>query len=287
MLRLMTLIASFGLIGNIMAEVSCWGVPWKPYGQSELKENGQVITMTTQNPNSGMIGQVPVTPGRRYAVCCEVRGSGRAKVGICGSTGWNFSLPQELSDQWKTLSITYYEGRAAKVQIMVAGGTNGAADCDVRAVTVKAIPFPEWKDEEIAARSFQAENYPGITGKLSDAPGCPGRKAIYGKRWYCPVAVPVPDNSRELFYYCHLYKDNDGPVDLCLLSDGQRIHMQKWEGAAKNTWHWVRIGPVRAAAIYPRVSLNYQCAPEIGIWVDQVILSTNPALSATQLDSGE
>ena len=92
MLRAMIVTMAFCLAGNMMAEVSCWGIAWKAHGQSEIKADGQTLTMTTQNPNSGMVGQISVKPGLRYAVSCEVRGSGKAKLGICGSTGWNFSF---------------------------------------------------------------------------------------------------------------------------------------------------------------------------------------------------
>lgn len=288
MLKLMSASALLMVSGTMFAaELFGWGIQWKEYKQAELKKIDQTVVMTTQNPNSGMEGKIKIIPGRRYVASCEVRGCGKAKIGLCGINGWNFSRPLDLSDQWQTLSITYYERKLTNLQIMIVGGTNGASNCEVRAVAIKEAPLPsDWKDEEIAARKFNAADYPGIPGKLCDAPGQPERKAMFGKRWYCPVALPVPANSRDLFYYCHLYKDSAEPVDLRLLGDGQCLHAQKWAGAAK-TWEWVCVGPIQAKAIYPRVSLNYQCAPEIGIWVDQIILSTRPSLSSAQLDSGE
>ncbi len=258
---------------------------WKSVRGTEFTLDSGILRIQSAGRLSGCTSKVTITPGRRYSVCAQIRGEGKAALGINGSRGWAYSKTLALNDNWQDFQVSYFEDRPS-FSLDLFSASDVPTVFEVRDLAISALPLPELFPVEISARLFLAVDYPGSNGRVESKPGAFQQMAVWGKRWYCAVNLPVPSNSLPLYYYAHVLKDSEQPVAVNLLYGGQQKLAETSLDTA-NSWKWVRLGPLNAAAAFPEVVLHYGGDPNPQIWVDKIILSTNADMNDVTLNSVE
>ncbi len=232
--------------------------------------------------SAGLAGPVRVIPKRRYVFRCEVRGSGKVQLAVSGDFGWAYGPATVLGNDWKTLEVTY-ANTTPSVSLALYSLIDGASTFEVRNFTGTPLPPVELSDGEMPVKLFIAADHPGHNGKLRKLADAADGRAIWGKRWYCFVQLPVPANSRPVHYYVHLRKNTDAAMELYLLNGSQKIH-QPVKFTARDQWTWVKLAPVQAEIALPEVVLSCAGDPATELWVDKVVLSTDGELTAAALE---
>ncbi len=258
---------------------------WKAMGDAKLTKTEQSIRVESPGRLGGITGDIGNIANQRVTITAQVRGQGSVSCGIFGSFGWAYGINTKLSDEFKTFTVTYTEVKN-QFSFSLFSMTSAATTFEVKDIKVTVEPAPELTDVEISAKLFMAADIPGKQGKVVATADAAGGKAVSGKRWYKIISVPVPANSRDLYYYCRLKKDSDKPMKIAAWYSSQNIAKNTIK-SAPNQWEWVKIGPLKAAMIYPQADLVLDGAAQTTVWVDKVVLSTNPALDDAALNSAE
>ena len=258
---------------------------WKSTNNAKLFIESCQLRIQSPVRLGGCHGLVQIIPGQRYIISGQMRGEGKAAAGINGSSGWAYSQTLVLNAQWQDFSISYYEDKEL-FSFDLFSTSDAQTTFEIRNLAIAVLPIPELYAVEIPARLFLAFEHPGSNGRVETKAGAYKRMAVWGKRWYCAVHLPVPTSSQPIYYYANLYKDSEHPIKVHLLYDKQQV-LAESIFTAQNSWHWVRLGPISAAAAYPEVILHYNGDPATQIWVDKIILSTNAELNPAILNSME
>ena len=259
--------------------------PWRSVRGAEFSLDSGILRIQSAGRLSGCTARVTITPGKRYSVRAQIRGEGKAAVGISGSRGWAYSKTVALNDNWQDFQVSYFEDRPS-FALDLFSASDVATVFEVRDLALSTLPVPELFPAEISAGLFLAVNHPGSNGRIESKPDAFQQKAVWGKRWYCAANLPVPANSLPLYYYAHVLKDSEQPVNVNLLYGAQQ-KLAETSLDTVNSWQWVRLGPLSAAAAFPEVVLHYGGDPKPQIWVDKIILSTNADLNDETLNSVE
>ena len=246
-----------------------------------------VISIKTNDKakTAGISGVIRNLTGQRYKVSFAVKGEGKVQAAL-NSGGIAYSKTVKLTDQWQDVSLTYFP-KAKTMIFMIYSAITNAAEFQVKDIAIAPCELPELADADIEAKLFLPADFPGENGKLYSKKDSSVGKAAWGKRWYNVMKLPVPANSKDLYYYIHAQKTGDIKCAVNLRTDSQNVYTAAVTAPA-NQWQWVKVGPVKAVAVYPEFYINYSVADaKTVIWVDKVVLSTNAALTDTDLDKAE
>ena len=259
---------------------------WKPLKAARIAVvSGGIVTVDSPGKMGGMSGTVQVSPRRRFHFRCEVRGNGTVQLGICGAFGWAYSPEISLGGDWQQLELAYADS-AENLTLSLYSTLDRPSTFEVRNFSSTVDPVPELTDTAIAPTLFHAADYPGSNGKRRKVADAADGCAIWGKCWYRFVKLPVPTNSRKLYYYVHLRQNTAAPMELYLLNGAQKVNAAVKFGE-KDTWRWLRLAPIEAAIALPEVSLSCSGDPATEILVDKIVVSTKDALNSELLDRVE
>lgn len=283
---LTTLVAAsaFALCAAPAASTAKLPAKWKA-AKAQISVADNVITVKSTGNLGGIEGRVLGVAKRRHTITAMVRGEGTVQSGILGETEWAYSKPAKLTGEWQQLRVSYYTNYT-NFTYKIYSQVKNASTYEIKDITITAEEVPELSAADIAGKLFLPADHPGENGKIAPRAGAFGGKAVWGKRWYCPMRVPVPANSKPLYYYLHCSKDSDKAVTVSTRRDTQGVYKAKLTGAA-NEWKWIKIGPISAAALYPDFMVNYSCDGKTTIWLDKVVLSTNGNLDDAALNAVE
>ena len=246
-----------------------------------------VISIKTNDKakTAGINGIIRNLTPQRYKVSFAVKGQGKVQSAL-NSGGIAYSKAVKLTDQWQNVSLTYFP-KSKTMSMMIYSAISNIAEFQVKDIAITPCEMPELAEADIAAKLFLPAEFPGENGKLYTKKDSAVGKAVWGKRWYNVMKLPVPANSKPLYYYIHAQKTGDVKCAVNLRAESQNVYTTAVTAPA-NQWQWVKVGPVNALAVYPEFYINYSVADaKTVIWVDKVVLSTNAALTDTDLDKAE
>ena len=253
---------------------------WQQVNAQMSIDSNKVIIVKAEKHLGGIQCKLKPPKDRRIRVIAEVKGMGKTTVAFNGSFGWSYHN-MTLSDQWQNVSIEYGEP-SGDLMLAVLSMNNGPADMEIKNIKAFPLDISEYLDEEIPPVGFKALDYPGPNGRVTAA-------GMYGKRWYHIVKMPVPTNTRPIFYFVHI-KSEDGAIkDLYWMGKGQRTNAENSISAEKanGQWAWVKTGPYKAILLPEEITLGFSGDPKIGAIVDKIVISTNDELTDQQLDAVE
>ena len=257
---------------------------WDP-SKAEIAVANGVVTVKSPGIMGGFTGRLYGVAGKRVEITAMVRGEGTVQCAINGETGFAYGKQTKLTPEWQKISVSYFTNYTNFVY-HIYSQIKGASTYEVKDITATVETPPEMTAADIPGKLFLPADYPGENGKLQARAGAFGGKAVWGKRWYNPMKLPVPANSKPLYYYLHCSKDSDQNVVISTRRPPQNVYKTTLKGAA-NEWKWVKIGPVKAVALYPEFYVNYSCDAKTTTWLDKVVLSTNGNLDDAALNAVE
>ncbi len=244
--------------------------------KAEFTESGGVITVKSAGSSGGIAQVVKVEAQRRYTISFEASGEGRVQMAIFDRLATASSSAVGLeAGSWKKVELSYF-AFGPQVSLKIYSLENSPMTFQVRDFKVTAQEKPVLAEGEIARLDFEARNYPG-NGQVVKLADAFNGQAVWGKRWYRAVnKLPVPLNSQPLQFWGRFKKDSDAKVTVRILSGAQTVAAGNIAG--KDQWEWVKFSPVNSAAAYPEVSFTYDSDANTQIWLDRIVLSTNPEL---------
>ena len=257
---------------------------WDQY-KSEVKFADGIYTINSKGNMGGFTGRLYGVANKLVEITAMVRGEGTLQCAINGETGFAYGKATKLNSEWQKISVSYFTNYSNFVYHIYSQVANPST-YEVKDITVNVVTPPELTAADIPGKLFLPADYPGENGKLQARAGAFGGKAVWGKRWYNPMKLPVPANSKPLYYYLHCSKDSDKNVVISTRRVPQNVYKTTLTGAA-NEWKWVKIGPVKAIALYPEFYVNYSCDAKTTTWLDKVVLSTNGNLDDAALNAVE
>lgn len=250
---------------------------WQAVSGATMEITSEVISIAAPARLGGVraagISQAFEVVRKRGMVSFEARGEGNIGLAVWGRGGVaSYGPTVALTDQWQTIEFDYYFEGIESISIYSESGY--ASRFQLRDFRITAGVQPELSDLEIKGISFEAEDYPAVNGKITQVADASGGAAMWGKRWYVVTRVPAPLTSRPLYYFLRVKSSTDKEITASLRNGHQRVAQAETRDA--DTWRWLRIGPVDAAAVYPAVEIQYGTDPETEILLDRVVISTNP-----------
>ena len=262
------------------AAVKAPALRWQGY-RSTLKFTDGVYYISTQGKQGGMKAIVRNLPNRRFTLKTEIRGEGKVMLAVNGDFGWRYGNTTTLSSEWQPMEISYgtVTGEAS---INFLSMSTVATAFEVRNIEFTVSDPAVLDADDIEAKLLPALEYAGSNARKYKAQNC-----VWGKRWYHLMSVPVPANSKGLYYYAHIKTANGIIKDLYLHDRGQRLAKGVACPDSDGKYAWVKLGPVNAAIAPENISITFGGDPKIEAWLDKAVLSTNPALTAEQLDKAE
>lgn len=262
------------------AAVKAPALRWQGY-RSTLKFADGVYYISTQGKQGGMKAIVRKLPNRRFTLKTEIRGEGKVMLAVNGDFGWRYGNTTTLSSEWQPMEISYgtVTGEAS---INFLSMSTVATTFEVRNIEFTVNDPAVLDADDIEAKLLPALEFAGSNARKYKAQNC-----VWGKRWYHLMSVPVPANSKGLYYYAHIKTANGIIKDLYLHDRGQRLAKGVACPESDGKYAWVKLGPVNAAIAPENISITFGGDPKIEAWLDKAVLSTNPDLTTEQLDKAE
>ena len=253
---------------------------WQAF-RSTLKSADGVFTVSAQGKQGGMKANVRKLANRRFTLKAEIRGEGKVMLAVSGDFGWRYGNTISLTSEWQPVDISYgtVTGDAS---INFLSMSPVATVFEVRNTVLTVSDPAVLDDDEIEAKLLPALEFAGSNARKYKAQNC-----VWGKRWYHLMSVPVPANSKGLYYYVHIKTANGIIKDLYLHDRGQKLVKSVACPDSNGKYAWVKLGPVNAAIAPENISITFGGDPKIEAWLDKAVLSTNAALTAEQLDKAE
>ena len=258
---------------------------WNSYEKGVVTQENGVYTVKTTGRMQGMRAIVRNVQPCRYILTAMVRGQGSIRVAANGCSGWAYNQPCTLTAEWQPVKVSYFETGKSFYFAFYNHGKE-AITFEIKDIKLTTSAMPCASDADIPGILYRAVDYPGNNGKLQKKAGALNGKALWGKRYYNMVTIPVPTTGKAVYYYVHTVKNNDKNIGINLRCFEQTFKGAVFKGAA-NQWQWVKIGPIQPRMIYPSVTLNVQCDTATQLWIDKVVLSTDGALSDDKLNALE
>ena len=253
---------------------------WKA-NRAALKSADGVYYINSQGQNGGISAPIRKLANCRFTFKAEIRGEGKIMLAVNGDFGWRYGNTTTLSSEWQPMEISYgtVTGEAS---INFLSMSTVATAFEVRNIEFTVSDPAVLDADDIEAKLLPALEYAGSNARKYKAQNC-----VWGKRWYHLMSVPVPANSKGLYYYAHIKTANGIIKDLYLHDRGQRLAKGVACPDSDGKYAWVKLGPVNAAIAPENISITFGGDPKIEAWLDKAVLSTNPALTAEQLDKAE
>lgn len=258
---------------------------WRKYEKAEISQQEGIFTVRSSGRLGGIAAEIKTAGAHRYTLQAMVRGSGRVRAAARGSGSWAYSMPTALNSQWQLIRVSYFEKKKSFL-FAIYNYTRDAITFEVKDVKITSSAMPCMLDSNIAGILYKAADYPGSNGKLQNLKGAFNGQAVWGKRYYNMLDLPVPTTGKKIYYYIHTLKNNSKKALFNLKCRGQSFNATPITGQA-NEWHWIKVGPISPQAIYPAVTINLSCDKTTQVWIDKVVLSTENDLSGDKLNSME
>ena len=249
--------------------------------RATLKNADGVYYINSQGMQGGMKAAVRKIPNRRFTFKSEIRGEGKVMLAVSGDFGWRYGNTMSLSSEWQPVEIAYGTV-AGDASIHFLSMSKVATAFEVRNFELTVSDPAVLDNDEIEAKLLPALEFAGSNARKYKAQNC-----VWGKRWYHLMSVPVPANSKGLYYYAHIKTANGIIKDLYLHDRGQKLAKSVACPDSDGKYAWVKLGPVNAAIAPENISITFGGDPKIEAWLDKAVLSTNPDLTAEQLDKAE
>ena len=260
---------------------------WTNYKEAEITPGAEGgISVSTSKGGSGVKTNLDVKGNAKYTYSAEVRGEGQITPYVLGGHGWYYGKKVALDTKnWIKVSIIY-ASHTPKVMLVLANAAS-AASFEVRNLKVEEAVPDELADVEMPPTLLQASEYPGETGKVrQNVAGAFNGKAVWGKRWYNLCRLPVPGNSRPLFYYVHAKKTGENKFSFYLKSYPHTYPASKsYEVPNAGGWGWVKVGPVSASLLERQAYLTCSSDTSVECMVDKIIVTTQDNLTPEALDN--
>ena len=264
----------------VKAAVKVPKLTWKA-NRATLKSADGVYYINSQGQNGGISAPIRKLANCRFTFKAEIRGEGKIMLAVNGDFGWRYGNTTTLSSEWQPMEISY--GTViGDASINFLSMSKAATAYEVRNTSLTIAEPPVLDADDIEAKLLPALEFAGSNARKYKAQNC-----VWGKRWYHLMSVPVPANSKGLYYYAHIKTANGIIKDLYLHDRGQRLAKGVACHDSDGKYAWVKLGPVNAAIAPENISITFGGDPKIEAWLDKAVLSTNPALTAEQLDKAE
>ena len=253
---------------------------WKA-NRATLKSADGVYYINSQGQNGGISAPIRKLANCRFTFKAEIRGEGKIMLAVNGDFGWRYGNTTSLTSEWQPMEISY--GTViGDASIHFLSMSTIATAFEVRNIEFTVSDPAVLDADDIEAKLLPALEYAGSNARKYKAQNC-----VWGKRWYHLMSVPVPANSKGLYYYAHIKTANGIIKDLYLHDRGQRLAKGVACPDSDGKYAWVKLGPVNAAIAPENISITFGGDPKIEAWLDKAVLSTNPDLTAEQLDKAE
>jgi hypothetical protein len=252
---------------------------WRAVSGATIETAGEVITIDAPARLGGIhinnVSHLYNLTGKHGVIRFEALGEGKIGLAVWGKNNVvSYGPSVSLTEEWQTTELGYFfEGPES---VSIYSESNYAAKYQLRNFEIKEAVQPECSDMEVKRLDFEAEGYPAVHGRVVKIADASGGAAMWGKRWYEVTRVPTPLTSRPLHYYLRIRCNTQKAITVSLRNGYQTVAQAESQGA--ETWKWLRIGPVDAAAAYPAVTVQYGTDPETEILLDRVVISTSPEL---------
>ena len=257
-------------------------VKWKSTTKAKLTNQGEILRIDSPGRMGGFNGAIKNIANQRIEITAMVRGQGQVRPAVLGSYGWAYGSTVKLNDEFQQVKVVYTDTNPA-FTFTVFSLTPGETTFEVKDIKAVAAPAPELVAADIPGKLFIAHEIPARHGKIQKVKDAVEGLAVWGKRYYHVITLPVPTNANDLYYYCHVRKDSVKTMDIQLKNGEQTVASGKF--ASEDTqWQWVKVGPVKAVTAYPEADLTISGDAKTTVWVDKVVLSTNDSLENTVLD---
>lgn len=185
--------------------------------RATLKIADGVYYINSQGMQGGMKAAVRKLANRRFTLKAEIRGEGKVMLAVSGDFGWRYGNTISLTSEWQPVDISYgtVTGDAS---INFLSMSPVATVFEVRNTVLTVSDPAVLDDDEIEAKLLPALEFAGSNARKYKAQNC-----VWGKRWYHLMSVPVPANSKGLYYYVHIKTANGIIKDLYLHDRGQKL----------------------------------------------------------------
>lgn len=252
---------------------------WYPVSGATIEIAGEAMAIDAPARLGGVharnISHLYNLTGKRGVIRFEALGEGKVGFAIWGKDNVaNYGPTVSLTEEWQAIELDYYFEGPERISIYSESGY--AAKFQLRNFNIIETVQPERPDMEVRRLDFEVEEYPGVNGRVVKVANAFGGAAMWGKRWYEVTRIPAPLTSRPLYYFLRIQCSTDKEITANLRNGYQKVARAKLQDA--ETWKWLRIGPVDAAAVYPAVKVYYETDPETEILLDRVVISTSPEL---------
>ena len=260
-------------------------VKWKSTTKAKLTNQGEILRIDSPGRMGGFNGAIKNIANQRIEITAMVRGQGQVRPAVLGSYGWAYGSTVKLNDEFQQVKVVYTDTKPA-FTFTVFSLTPGETTFEVKDIKAVAAPAPELVAADIPGKLFIAHEMPARHGKVQKIADAHDGKAVWGKRYYHIISLPVPANTNNLYYYCHVRKDSVHPMVIRIKNGDQTVAYGKLKGNDAE-WEWVKVGPLKAVTAYPEADFTLSGDAKTTVWVDKVVLSTNEALEDSVLDAME
>lgn len=258
---------------------------WSGYEKGTVSQDNGIYKVNASGRMQGMSSVMQNIQPCRYTLTAMVRGQGNIRVAANGCSSWAYNQPYTLTAQWQPVKVSYYE-KGKRFSFVFYNHGQEAISFEVKDIKVTASAMPCAENADIPGILYKAVDYQGSNGKLHKRAGAFNGQAIWGKRYYNMLTLPVPTTGKAVYYYVHAVKNNSKNIAINLRCFEQTFKGATFKGAA-NQWQWIKVGPILPAMIYPAVTLNVQCDTTTQLWMDKVVLSTDGTLTDEKLNALE
>ena len=258
---------------------------WNGTTKAKVSADGSLLRVLSPGKMGGLNGIIKNIANQRVEITAMVRGQGQVRPAVLGSYSWAYGATVKLNDEYQQIKVGYTDVKSS-FNFTIFSLTPGETTFEVKDIKVVAAPAPELTAVDIPGKLFVAHEMPARHGKVQKIKDALGGKAVWGRCYYHVITLPVPSNSNDLYYYCHVRKDSVKPMVLRLKNGDQTVTYGNFTSEDAQ-WQWVKVGPLKAVTGYPECDLAISGDAKTTVWVDKVILSTNDALTDDALNSME
>ena len=260
-------------------------VKWKSTTKAKLTTAEGILRVASPGRMGGISGAIKNIANQRVEITAMVRGQGQVRPAVLGSYGWAYGSTIKLNDEFQQVKVVYTDTKAV-FTFTIFSLTPGETSFEIKDIKAVAAPAPELIAADIPGKLFVAVESPARHGKVQKVKDALDGKAVWGKRYYHVITLPVPTNANDLYYYCHVRKDSVKTMGIQLKNGDQTVASGKF-ASEEAQWQWVKVGPVKAVTAYPEADLTISGDAKTTVWVDKVVLSTDSALTADALNTME
>lgn len=267
------------------------------------KDDRSLLSLATEQPVEGshsvkmqlpgnrdlegfqVVAEVP--PNRLVTVRAKVKGTAKLLVCLHSATGWAYSPPVTLSDNWREVKISKTTGiNDQRLRICFLGqGKQPGAAIEADDVEVSVEPELNLQETDVAPIRYQAAAYAAKTAIRRSAEGALAPEVLGGNGKFQLNQVPFPQTKAPVSVYLRISATTGGKIDVKSSRGGtfHSIRTVSFEG--RDGWQWVEIPNVTAEEIGETFFLGFAPSEaEAETLVDSLVLSTRQGLDEHDLN---